>query len=92
MDKDGIGPGSNWLSQAQTTETLDYHNEKATGRQWELRCFSSSISTSTSKSLTYLGSIVSKEDGYSDDVKSRIAKTQGVISQLFFQSLEVLEN
>ena len=33
-------------------------------------------------SFTYLGSIISKDGGSSEDVKSRISKTQGVISQL----------
>ena len=33
-------------------------------------------------SFTYLGSIISKNGGSSEDVKSRIAKTQGVFSQL----------
>ena len=33
-------------------------------------------------SFTYLGSIVSKDGGSSNDVKSRIAKPQGVFSQL----------
>jgi len=32
--------------------------------------------------FTYLGSIISKHDGCSEDVKSRIAKAQGVFSQL----------
>ena len=32
--------------------------------------------------FTYLGSIISKDDGSSEDVKSRIAKAQGAISQL----------
>ena len=31
-------------------------------------------------SLSYLGSIISKDDGSSDDVKSRIGKAQGVFS------------
>ena len=33
-------------------------------------------------SFTYLGSIISKEGGSSEHVKSRIAKAQGVFSQL----------
>ena len=33
-------------------------------------------------SFTYLGSIISKDGGSSEDVKSRIAKAQGVFSQL----------
>ena len=33
-------------------------------------------------SFTYLGSIISKDDGSSEDVKSRIAKAQGVFSHL----------
>ena len=33
-------------------------------------------------SFTYLGSIISKDSGSSEDVKSRIAKAQGVFSQL----------
>ena len=33
-------------------------------------------------SITYLGSIISKDRGISKDVKSRIAKAQGVFSQL----------
>jgi hypothetical protein len=33
-------------------------------------------------SFTYLGSIFSKDGGSSEDVKSRIAKAQGVFSQL----------
>jgi len=33
-------------------------------------------------SFTYLGSIISKDGGRSEDVKSRIVKTQGVFSQL----------
>ena len=33
-------------------------------------------------SMTYLGSIISKDGGSSEDVKSRIAKTQGVFLQL----------
>ena len=33
-------------------------------------------------SFTYLGSIISKDGGSSKDVKSRIAKAQGVFSQL----------
>ena len=33
-------------------------------------------------SFTYLGSIISKDGGSSDDVKSRVAKAQGVFSQL----------
>ena len=33
-------------------------------------------------SFTYLGSIISKDCGRSEDVKSRIAKAQGVFSQL----------
>ena len=33
-------------------------------------------------SFTNLGSIISKDGGSSEDVKSRIAKTQGVFSQL----------
>ena len=33
-------------------------------------------------SFTYLGSIISKDGGNSEDVKSRIAKAQGVFSQL----------
>ena len=33
-------------------------------------------------SFTYLGSIISKDDGSNKDVKSRIAKAQGVFSQL----------
>ena len=32
--------------------------------------------------LTYLGSIISEDGGSSEDVKSRIAKAQGVFSQL----------
>jgi len=35
-------------------------------------------------SFTYLGSIISKDDGSSEDVKNRTAKTQGV---LFFSRL-----
>ena len=35
-------------------------------------------------SFTYFGSIISKDGGSSADVKSRIAKAQGVISQLKF--------
>ena len=38
-------------------------------------------------SFTYLGSIISKDGGSSENVKSRIAKAQGVFSQLK-QSLE----
>ena len=33
-------------------------------------------------SFSYLGSITSKDGGSSEDVKSRIAKAQGVFSQL----------
>ena len=33
-------------------------------------------------SFTYLGSIISKDNESSEDVKSRIAKTYGVSSQL----------
>ena len=33
-------------------------------------------------SFTYLNCIISKEGGSSEDMKSRIAKAQGVISQL----------
>ena len=33
-------------------------------------------------SFTYLGSIISKDGGSSEDVKSRVAKAQGVFSQL----------
>ena len=33
-------------------------------------------------SFTYLGSIISKDGGISEDVKSRIAKAQGVFSRL----------
>ena len=33
-------------------------------------------------SFSYLGSIISKYGGSSEDVKSRIAKAQGVLSQL----------
>ena len=33
-------------------------------------------------SFSYLGSIISKDGGRSDDVKSRIARAQGVFSQL----------
>ena len=33
-------------------------------------------------SFTYLGSIINNDDGSSEDVKSRIAKVQGVFSQL----------
>ena len=33
-------------------------------------------------SFTYLGSIISKDGGSSEDVKSKIAKAQGVFSQL----------
>jgi len=33
-------------------------------------------------SFTYLGSIISKDGGSSEDVESRIAKAQGVVSQL----------
>ena len=33
-------------------------------------------------SFTYLGSIISKDGGNSEDVKSRIAKAQDVFSQL----------
>ena len=33
-------------------------------------------------SFNYLGSIISKDGGSSEDVKSRIAKTQRVFSQL----------
>ena len=33
-------------------------------------------------SFTYLGSIISKDSGSSEDVKSRIAKAQGIFSQL----------
>ena len=33
-------------------------------------------------SFTYLGSIIRIDGGSSEDVKSRIAKTQGVFSQL----------
>ena len=33
-------------------------------------------------SFTYLGSIISKDGGSSEDVKSRRAKAQGVFSQL----------
>ena len=33
-------------------------------------------------SITYLGSIISKDDGRSEDVKSRLAEAQGVFSQL----------
>ena len=33
-------------------------------------------------SFTYLGSIISKDGGSSEDVKSRIAKAQRVFSQL----------
>ena len=32
--------------------------------------------------FTYLGSIISKHDGCSEDVKSRIAKARGIFSQL----------
>ena len=32
-------------------------------------------------SFSYLGSIISKDGGGSEDVKSRIAKAQGVFSQ-----------
>ena len=33
-------------------------------------------------SFTYLSSIISKEGEYSEDVKSKIAKAQGIFSQL----------
>ena len=33
-------------------------------------------------SFSYLGSIISKDGGSSEDVKSRIARAQGVFSQL----------
>ena len=33
-------------------------------------------------SFIYLGSIISKDDGSSEDVKSRIAKAQDIFSQL----------
>ena len=33
-------------------------------------------------SFTYLGNIISKDFGSSEDIKSRIAKAQGVFSQL----------
>ena len=33
-------------------------------------------------SFTYLGTIISKHGGSNEDVKSRIAKTQGAFSQL----------
>ena len=33
-------------------------------------------------SMTFLGSIISKDVGSSEDVKNRIAKAQGVFSQL----------
>ena len=33
-------------------------------------------------SFTYIGSIICKDGGNSEDVKSRIAKAQGVFSQL----------
>ena len=33
-------------------------------------------------SFTYLSSIINKDDGSSGDVKSRIAKAQGVFAQL----------
>jgi len=36
----------------------------------------------TSISITYLGIIIIKDGGWSKDVKNRIAKTQGVYSQL----------
>ena len=33
-------------------------------------------------SFSYIGSIISEDDGTSEDVKSRIAKAQGLFSQL----------
>jgi hypothetical protein len=38
--------------------------------------------------FAYLGSIISKDGGSSEDVKSRIIKAQGVFSQLKKKSLE----
>ena len=42
-------------------------------------------------SFTYLGSIISKDSGSSEDIKSRIVKGQGVLSQLK-KSLEKQED
>ena len=45
-------------------------------------------------SFTYLGNIISKDVGSSEDVKSRIAKAQGVFSQLktVFRTVDCTKN